>query len=144
MRFIEGNAEHLPSEFTARFDVAVNLESSHCYGDFAAFVREVKRVLRADGMFLYADFMAPERVSGERDDVFIAAGFRIVLKVDITEHVFRALQMDNQRKTEWIERMPSCFHSLLKRFSVVQGTGLFNLFATRGLIYVAYCLSSTP
>ena len=43
--FVRGNALHLPFSEHA-IDVLVSVEASHAYGDDAAFLREVARVLR--------------------------------------------------------------------------------------------------
>jgi SAM-dependent methyltransferase len=55
LSFQEGDAEQLPFGDRA-FDAVLNVESSHCYGRLPVFLREVRRVLRPGGEFLYADF----------------------------------------------------------------------------------------
>ena len=51
--FVRGNALNLPFENEA-FDLVVNVEASHAYGNDASFLREVRRVLHPEGQFLYA------------------------------------------------------------------------------------------
>ncbi|HVO41660.1 MAG TPA: SDR family NAD(P)-dependent oxidoreductase, partial [Aggregatilineales bacterium] len=60
VKFYEGDAENLPFK-EARFDVVLNIESSHTYPNLPAFYRQVWRVLAPGGYFLYADLMATER-----------------------------------------------------------------------------------
>ena len=55
LSFDQGDAEALQFDDQS-FDVIINVEASHCYGDMAQFVREVARLLRPGGYFLYADF----------------------------------------------------------------------------------------
>jgi len=55
LHFVQGNAQKLPFP-DASFDEVINIEASHCYPDFPAFLLEVARVLRPSGHFLYADF----------------------------------------------------------------------------------------
>ena len=50
LSFEVGNAEQLGFA-AASFDAILNVESSHCYGDMGAFVREVRRVLRPERPF---------------------------------------------------------------------------------------------
>ena len=57
LRFEQGDAEHLPFP-DASVDVVTNVESSHSYPDIKAFYREVFRVLRPSGHFLYTDVLA--------------------------------------------------------------------------------------
>jgi SAM-dependent methyltransferase len=61
--FVHGDAEALPFE-DARFDAAINVESSHCYGDMGRFLAEVHRVLRPGGHLLWTDFRPPAQVGG--------------------------------------------------------------------------------
>jgi SAM-dependent methyltransferase len=54
LAFVRGDALRLP--FAAgSFDVVVNVEASHAYGDDAALLAEVSRVLSPGGLFAYAD-----------------------------------------------------------------------------------------
>jgi ubiquinone/menaquinone biosynthesis C-methylase UbiE len=48
------NAEKLDYE-DQKFDIVINVESSHLYKDFSSFYKEVKRVLKPNGVFLYTD-----------------------------------------------------------------------------------------
>ena len=50
----QGSALDLPFP-DASFDVVLNVEASNDYGDRRRFFREVARVLKPDGIFLYAD-----------------------------------------------------------------------------------------
>ena len=36
--------------------MVINVESSHCYGNFKEFVRQVDRVLKPGGFFIFTDF----------------------------------------------------------------------------------------
>ena len=53
--FVHGDAENLPFPDES-FDAVINVEASHIYPHFERFLSEVKRVLRPNGHFLYADF----------------------------------------------------------------------------------------
>ena len=54
--FVNGDAESLPLA-TDSVDVLLSLETSCTYPDLERFYREVARVLRPGGTFLYADLM---------------------------------------------------------------------------------------
>ena len=83
--YLEGDAEHIP--FTAAtFDVVTNVESSHNYPDIGSFYREVHRVLKPDGYFLYTDLI--RRSVLNRNLALLAdLGFRLELDRDITNNV---------------------------------------------------------
>lgn len=54
VEWVVGSALELPFG-DASFDAVINIESSHCYPDFAKFVSEVERVLKPGGAFSITD-----------------------------------------------------------------------------------------
>jgi SAM-dependent methyltransferase len=103
LSFEVGDAERLPFP-DAAFDVVLNVESSHCYGRFEAFLREVRRVLRPDGHFLYADFRPCDEIDGWRA-ALLAAGFAIGAERDLRPGVVAALDADEGGKRDLIARL---------------------------------------
>ncbi|WP_437627962.1 class I SAM-dependent methyltransferase [Sorangium sp. So ce1151] len=104
--FLVGDAVRLPFADGA-FDVVTNVESSHGYGDIPAFFREVARVLRPRGVFLYTDLIPDEHVEG-RVRCLRGLGFAVEREEDITANVLlscdetaathaRAFANDNDR-----------------------------------------------
>jgi len=102
LAFIQGDAESMPFA-DAEFDVVLNVESSHCYPDQSAFFREVHRVLKPAGHFLYTDFRDTAAMDPLRGDL-LQAGFRIVRETDITRNVVKSLELDNARKSELLAK----------------------------------------
>jgi SAM-dependent methyltransferase len=84
-RFVEGDAQQLPAG-DGSVDVVINVESSHCYPDIFAFYREVHRVLRPGGWFLYTDLIAREKVT-EYEQFLEGLGLTSERKRDITSNV---------------------------------------------------------
>ncbi|HEY6320064.1 MAG TPA: class I SAM-dependent methyltransferase [Thermoanaerobaculia bacterium] len=84
-RLLAADAQALPLR-SASFDVAFNLESSHCYPDRAEFYREVHRLLRPGGHFLYADLLPAGELAGCRESL-AALGFACEREIDITGNV---------------------------------------------------------
>jgi SAM-dependent methyltransferase len=103
LSFEIGDAEQLPFAAGA-FDAVLNVESSHCYGRFDLFLREVRRVLRPGGQFLYADFRPGEEIAGWRA-ALLAAGFAIAAERDLLPGVVAALDADDDHKRSWIDRV---------------------------------------
>ncbi len=95
--FLEGDSENLPFA-DASFDVVTNLESSHSYPDVMAFYREVSRVLRAGGYFLYTDLFAVERLEMQLNHLQ-DNGLRLERRQDITTNVL--LSCDEIGKTHF-------------------------------------------
>jgi ubiquinone/menaquinone biosynthesis C-methylase UbiE len=92
LEFRVGDAEKLPFA-DAEFDVVLNVESSHCYGNVAQFVAEVARVLKPGGVFAMADFRSPEQMSALEALLRAQAGLELVEAEDITSNVLDALDV---------------------------------------------------
>ncbi|MEC9475712.1 MAG: class I SAM-dependent methyltransferase [Planctomycetota bacterium] len=90
LRFVVGNSESLPFPDSS-FDVIYNVESAHCYTNFGAFLQEVQRVLRPDGVFCWSDFQNRDSMDSLRLQ-FSSAGFTTVNFEDITDGVIRSLE----------------------------------------------------
>jgi len=141
LSFEVGNAEQLGFAH-ASFDAVLNVESSHCYGDPGAFVREVRRVLRPGGHFLYADFRSRDEVDAWRAGL-LAAGLRLLAERDITSGVVAALDADDARKRDLIEaQFARPLRRAIGRFAGLRGTALYNEFRSGTLVYRAFVLQN--
>lgn len=136
LEFFQGDAEKQPFENNS-FDVVLNVESSHCYGNRDQFFAEVFRVLKPGGVFLYADFMGRvhfpvrERKLGE-------AGFEIAVQEDITENVFRSMQLSAPLKAALVnKKVPKPVRKAFNDFTGAPGSNIFNYFEGREGIYFA-------
>jgi ubiquinone/menaquinone biosynthesis C-methylase UbiE len=87
-RFINGDAEHLPFP-DGTFEVVTNVESSHTYPTIANFYREVRRVLKPRGVFLYTDLQPREQLLANIE-LLRSLGFRVEIDRDITSNVLRS------------------------------------------------------
>ena len=88
VQFKVSDAENLEYE-DEYFDIVTNVESSHCYKDIDKFHREVFRVLKPNGYFLYTD-IEPKLGS-------INNYFNTKKREDITNNVFLASKDDLNR-----------------------------------------------
>jgi phthiocerol/phenolphthiocerol synthesis type-I polyketide synthase E len=89
--FTVGDAEQLPLA-DCQFDVVTNLESSHCYASLQAFFTEVKRVLRHNGIFLYADLLPAWCWTEVRTLLLGALRFQLISDRSITANVVASLR----------------------------------------------------
>lgn len=83
--FLEGDAEQLPF-VSESFDVVTNVESSHSYPNIADFYKEVFRILRTGGHFLYTDLLSVT-LFRQSARLLEELGFSIALDRDITKNV---------------------------------------------------------
>jgi SAM-dependent methyltransferase len=142
MSFVCGHALHLPFD-NASFDLVVSVEASHAYRADAAFLREVRRVLRPRGRFLFADYRTRSKVP-MLEHLASAAGLAGELR-DITANVVSACELDAERRRRIIRAgLPWYSHLLLARslegYSAVPGTINFERFRSGDRMYFLSCM----
>jgi SAM-dependent methyltransferase len=140
LSFQVGDAERLPFP-DGSFDVVLNVESSHCYGRFDLFLREVRRVLRPGGHFLYADFRPRADVAAWRG-ALSAAGFAVAAERDLRPGVVAALDADDGFKRELIGRIVDRpLLGIFREFAGVRGSALNDALRSGAFEYRAFALT---
>jgi SAM-dependent methyltransferase len=134
LAFETGDAERLPFA-DGSFDIVVNIESSHCYGDVAAFAREVARVLAPGGWFTFADMRGREALP-DLDRQLAVSALAQERQGDLSAGVVAALGAAERRKRERIEKA-WLLRRFIAEFAGMKGSILYNELASGGVIYVA-------
>lgn len=133
--FIRGDAENLPFD-VGSFDAVINVESSFCYGNVERFFREVRRVLKPGGHFLYADV----RLKHELDrwvDQLAGSGLVALESHDISGNVMRALELDGDRREVGLEILaPRFAKGIMRAFIGVRGSRIPVLLKSGMLVYL--------
>ncbi len=139
LSFQKGIAEKLDFP-DAQFDAVVNVESARCYADMSGFFREVHRVLRKGGHFLFADVVR----KGDIDDLLERlnqAGFTMLNQRDITGNVVQSLTMDHERRNNLIQSLtPRFLRNGFLEFAGAKGTDRYDSFASRRMEYYIFLL----
>ncbi len=139
LTFVHGDVEAMPFADES-FDAVINVESSHCYGSMAGFLREVKRVLRAGGYFLFADL----RDSHDCDRLhtqLAETGMTVLERQDVTANVLEAMRQDSARKLALIERsVKKPLLGTFRQFAGIEGSEIFAGFQNGTARYVRYVL----
>ena len=139
LSFSSGKAESLPFE-KETFDVVINVESSHCYGSLDSFLKEVQRVLRLDGYFLFADFRHKDQMDELRGRLE-SSGFQFLKEEIITSHVLQAMELDHERKMRLLNRKaPRLLFNSLKYWWGTKDSKRYELFSSGEEIYFSYVL----
>ena len=131
LHFVQGSALDLPFP-DASFDVVLNVEASNDYGDRPRFFREAARVLKPDGILLYADTVKQGRREAMEQDL-ASAGFQAEFR-DITGNVAEACRLDSPRRREVIRRHAPLFGRVflkrqLENYAAIEGSAKFEAFA---------------
>ncbi len=143
LQFIQGDAEKLPFA-DATFDAVINVEASHCYPDFPRFLREVARVLRPGGHFLYADFrFINGAITGgfaDWETALAAAPLKLLQSREINAEVRRGMERNGQRSEALIQRhLPKWLHALGRDFAGIPGSRVHTALTRSELSYRSYC-----
>lgn len=137
LAYCAGDAEELPFA-DGSFDVVVNVESSHCYGSMVGFLREVRRVLRPGGAFVWADVRNAVDVPAT-DESFHEAELSPWRMEDITANVLASLDQTNEVKMQAVRRYcPRYLVSLMLEFAGVPGSTIYGELTRRDKRYLHY------
>ncbi|MEZ4656921.1 MAG: class I SAM-dependent methyltransferase [Caldilineaceae bacterium] len=143
LAFVQGDAEALQFD-SHSYDAIINIEASHCYGNMAQFLKEVNRLLRPGGYFLYADFRTQAGYAMLSEHL-MRSGLKIIKKENITSNVLQAMEIDDPSKRQLIQQLaPGILRKPVARFAGVKGSNIFNAFASEEMIYVSYVLRKPP
>lgn len=71
--------------YEKKFDLILNIESSHCYNDLIKFFQRVSKSLKKNGFFLYADTFLTQNLNIIRNK--LTRNFFILEEEDITQNV---------------------------------------------------------
>jgi len=141
--FVRGHALQLPFA-DAAFDLVINVEASHAYGDEAAFLGEVRRVLGPGGRMLYGDHRTSRKMP-RLEQRLRASGLAGQLR-DITMDVVRACELDGARRRALIRSgLPWWCRPLgvgrLEQYAGLPGTAAFERLRSGDRTYFIGCLT---
>jgi SAM-dependent methyltransferase len=138
LAFAVGDAEKLPLP-DSEFDVVVNVESSHCYGDIGRFFNEVVRVLRPGGRFLFADLREAGEMDELRAQLRSTRGLEVLEEENITAGVVSALEADDRRKRTMIATLvPKSIQPLFEEFAGLQSGTIHSRLKEGTLVYCRF------
>lgn len=139
LSFKKGMAENLPFDPDS-FDAVVNVESARGYRSLTVFFKEVFRVLRTDGKFLFTDLIRPKDVSDVKIQLE-ACGFNILHETEITANVIEALDRDTHRRETLIRnKVPGFLVKSFDTFAGTKGTERYNAFTNGTYQYWSFVL----
>ncbi|MDA0989160.1 MAG: class I SAM-dependent methyltransferase [Verrucomicrobia bacterium] len=140
LRFIVGDALSLPFP-DGTFDAILNVESSHCYASMPTFLREVARVLRPGGTFLFADLRSADDMPDLESLLAAQPQLEVVEQEDITASVAAALLADDARKRARILQLcPPKQRKLFEQFAGLAGSVIQRNLSDRAILYQRFVL----
>ena len=123
LSYAEGNAMNLDFE-SNHFDVIINVESCHAYGNQSKFLSEVLRVLKPGGKLLLVDFRK-NHLWPDFEESMNTLSFQVE-EEDISDNVLKALKEESSlKKLEIDKKMPKFLRKYFYEFAGLEGTELF-------------------
>lgn len=139
LTFAQGDAQKLPLSDNS-CDVLINVESSHRYPRVNEFLKEVTRILRPGGHFLYTDFRYDHEME-EMKRLIKTSGMTIIKEKMINKEVITALELDDLRKRKLIIKLaPGFLHKIAFNFAGVIDSVTYNQFVSNKYVYFSYVL----
>ena len=140
LSFVQGDAQNLCFLKDNSFDAILNVESSHRYLNMDLFLKEVHRLLRPGGYFLFTDF----RWDWEKPELkqqLADSGLTILKEEMITNHVVDALEADDTRKRELVKKLvPGFVRKAALNFAGTVGSKTYDHFTSRKYEYYNYVM----
>ena len=132
---VQGHALHLPLP-KASIDLAVNVEALADLPKLP-FLAEICRVLAANGIFAVADTMphGPEACHLGLIGLGRKSGLEVISFRDITTNVCEACRIDDQRRSELVNRLPRYLRRIAREWVSLPGTTRFGQFERRERCY---------
>jgi SAM-dependent methyltransferase len=138
--FVHGDAEDLPFPEES-YDVVINVEASHAYHHLDRFLREVERVLRPGGRFLYADFRGHLDIS-DWEAALAAMPMRMDSERVVSAEVLRGLEKNSPRNLDLVRRnAPTLLQPVGRLFAGLPGTLLYRDLQRGRISYRMYCFA---
>jgi SAM-dependent methyltransferase len=132
---LQGHALQLPFP-EASIDLAVNVEALVDLPKLP-FLAEICRVLTANGTFAVTDTMphGPEACHLGLIDLGRKSGLEVVSFRDITANVCEACRIDDQRRSELVNRLPRYLRPIAREWVSLPGTTRFGQFERKERCY---------
>jgi SAM-dependent methyltransferase len=140
LSFAKGDAQNLFFLKDNSFDAIINLESSHRYLRMDLFLKEVYRLLRHGGYFLYTDFRYDYEMT-ELKQQLADSGMVILKEVMITDNVVKALEADDTHRRILVKKLaPGFIHKIAFNFAGAIGTETYNQFVSHKYEYFHFVM----
>jgi len=104
------------------------------------FLKEVVKVLRPGGHFLFTDFRELKAIE-ELERLISFSGLEVLKKRDITQNILKALDEDHDRRMKIIsQNVPKLFLKQFREFAGVKESLVYKRFETGELIYLSFIM----
>jgi len=133
--FLEGSALTLPFS-SHSFDIVLNVESSHCYPSFKTFLKEVERVLRPGGKFLFTDLRWGwgDSIKKTLEKQLNSTNLEVISFDEITENILMARKRVSKQITH-ADRLVFKHNQTIAAHYCLEGSRTFEMLQSGAIMY---------
>lgn len=122
-----------------KFDLILNLESSHRYSSRAEFFKNVSSLLKEKGYFLFGDMIRKDKKE-EVENLLLKNGFSILKTITANEGVVASIEKYSVIQYPIATKFPFLFPNRIHSFFVTIHSRSYNRLKTREVYYNLYLL----
>lgn len=122
-----------------KFDVVLNLESSHRYSSRLIFFKNVASMMKEDGNFVFADMIRKNELQ-EVERIMSDSGLKIMKVETLNKGVVQSIEKHSKKQYPLASRFPGLFPRRLHSFFVTIHSRAYNRLKNEDVLYNLYLL----
>ena len=142
-RFVpEGNfivSDAVEFKTDKKFDIVLNLESSHRYSSRLVFFKNVFSMMKENGSFVFGDMIRKNELQ-EVEKIMMKAGLKIVKVQTVNKEVLASIEKNSIKQYPMATKFPSIFPRRIHSFFVTIHSRAYNRLKNEDVLYNLYLL----
>lgn len=122
-----------------KFDVVVNLESSHRYSSRLIFFKNASEMMDRNAYFVFGDLIRSGDIKVV-EKMFQECGLKIVKRKNINDGVIRSIYLNSPRQYPIATKLPFLFPMLIHNFFVTIHSKVYKRLNSNEVLYNLYLL----
>ena len=135
--FIVSDAVEFKTE--KKFDIVLNLESSHRYSSRLVFFKNVFSMMKEDGNFVFGDMIRKNELQ-KVEKMIAEFGLKIMKVETVNQEVVNSIEQNSKKQYPLATRFPGLFPRRLHSFFVTIHSRAYNRLKSGDVLYNLYLL----
>lgn len=136
-KFIVSDAVEFKTD--KKFDLVLNLESSHRYSSRLLFFKNVFSMMKEDGSFVFGDMIRKNELQ-EVERIMSDSGLKIMKVETLNKGVVQSIEKHSKKQYPLASRFPGLFPRRLHSFFVTIHSRAYNRLKNEDVLYNLYLL----
>lgn len=136
-KFIVSDAVEFKTD--KKFDLVLNLESSHRYSSRLIFFKNVASMMKEDASFVFGDMIRKNELE-EVEKMIKDSGLKIIKTETINQGVVQSIEQNSKKQYPIATRFPGLFPRRLHSFFVTVHSRAYNRLKNGDVLYNLYLL----